>query len=81
MKKILIIAAMPLFLGSCVIAMTHQTTGNPIGNKVGEITFRVRHDFDKGVSEAARAGNITKIGSVDTKYYSNGKIKVTVTGE
>lgn len=77
----LLMALAPLLLGSCVVSRTHVTTGNPVGTKVGYVKFKVKKDFNYGVADAARQGKITKIGSVDTKWYITGKVSVRVTGE
>lgn len=80
-KTLALIAALPLFLGSCVVSSFHETTGNPIGTKTGYVKSKLAGNFDIGIGTAAKEGKITKIGSVDVKYYSNGKISVLVTGE
>jgi len=74
--------ALPLFLSSCVVAMSHQVTGNPLGTKEGYIkSSPVAKDNDIGIAAAAKKGGITKIATVDVKYYASGKIAVKVTGE
>ena len=74
--------AIPLFLSSCVIATSHQVTGNPVGTKEGYVkTSPALKNNDIGIAAAAKKGGITKIATVDVKYYSSGKIAVTVTGE
>ena len=80
-KPIMLVLALPFILGSCVIARTHVTTGNPVGTKVGYVKASIKKDFNVGIAEAARQGKITKIGSVDTKWYMSGKVSVRVTGE
>jgi len=80
LKFLPLIAAMPLFMGSCVVASYHHTTGNPIGTKQGFVKSK-RGSFDAGYAAAAKDGKITKIGSVDYKLYYSGKFSVTVTGE
>jgi hypothetical protein len=84
MKKrtLVIMAALPFLLGSCVLYSEHYATGNPIGTKIGTMKkARLKKDFATGVAYAAKNGGISKIGSVDLKYYASGKIAVTVTGE
>ncbi len=84
MKKrtLMILAAVPLLLSSCVMTREHYATGNPIGTKVGTMKkSRLKKDFQAGVAYAAKNGGISKIGSVDLKYYMSGKIAITVTGE
>lgn len=80
-KTLACIATLPFLLGSCVVMSNHHTTGNPIGTKQGFVKSKLVGNFDAGIAAAAKKGGITKIGSVDFKYYSNGKISVTVTGE
>jgi hypothetical protein len=80
LKMLPFIAAMPLFMGSCVIYSEHVTTGNPIGTKTGYVRSH-KGSFDAGFSAAAKDGKITKIGSYDYKMYSNGMFSLTVTGE
>jgi hypothetical protein len=85
-KKILkfvgVAFAVPLFLSSCVVAMSHQVTGNPVGTKEGYVkSSPVAKDNDIGIAAAAKKGGITKIATVDIKYFASGKIAVTVTGE
>lgn len=81
----LVVGALTLAsLTSCVMSSAHYTTGNPVGTKVGFITVKpqgVKKVADAGISAAAKAGGITKIGTVDIKTYSSGTIKVKVTGE
>lgn len=81
LKKTLICLSLPLFMGSCVIFSQHTTTGNPIGTKEGFVKSKIFGSFDVGISAAAKKGGITKIGSVDLKYYNSGQLSVKVTGE
>jgi hypothetical protein len=82
MKFITLVAALPLIMSSCVIYSSHWTTGNPIGTKTGESRTKLfSKTSDAGIGAAAKAGKITKIGSVDIKRTSFGSIIVTVTGE
>ena len=81
MKFITLVAAMPLIMSSCVIYSSHWTTGNPIGTKEGTSSSKFIGNFDSGIGAAAKNGKITKIGSVDVKRTSFGRIIVTVTGE
>jgi len=80
LKMFPLIAAMPLFMGSCIIYSDHVTTGNPIGTKQGFVKS-AKGSFDAGFAAAAKDGKITKIGSYDYKVYSNGMFSLTVTGE
>jgi hypothetical protein len=80
-KTLLLVAAMPVIMSSCIIASYHQTTGNPIGTKEGYKKSSNFKSFDVGIGAAAKEGKITKIGSVDIKIYSTGKISTKVTGE
>ncbi|MCE3227249.1 MAG: TRL-like protein family [Bacteroidetes bacterium] len=80
-KTLLLVAALPVIMGSCVIGSKHYTTGNPIGTKEGFVKSKNFANFDVGIGAAAKEGKITKIGSVDIKIYSNGKISTRVTGE
>lgn len=80
-KTIPMLAFVGFALTSCVIQSTHITTGNPIGTKIGYVKSKIVGNFDVGLAAAAKQGKITKIGSVDVKYYSNGKLSVLVTGE
>jgi len=83
MKKrtLLVMAALPLLLSSCVIYSEHYATGNPVGTKIGTHKSKLRKDFNHGIAYAAKTGGISKIATVDMKQYMSGKIKVTVTGE
>ena len=84
MKKrtMMIMAAVSLLLSSCVVSQQHYATGNPIGTKIGTMKkTRLKKDFQAGIAYAAKNGGISKIGSVDLKYYMSGKIAITVTGE
>lgn len=85
-KKIIKLAgiavSIPLLLSSCVVVSSHQVTGNPVGSKEGYVKtgwFKVNNDV--GIGEAAKKGGITKIATVDVKYYASGRISVRVTGE
>lgn len=80
-KKLSLAVVVMMALTSCVINSRHITTGNPIGTKVGYVKSNNLGSSDAGIGAAAKQGKISKIGSVDIKYYSNGKISVTVTGE
>jgi len=80
LKMLPLLAAMPLFMGSCVLYSDHVTTGNPIGTKQGYVKSK-KGSFDAGFAAAAKDGKITKIGSYDYKVYSNGMFSLTVTGE
>lgn len=89
MKKILksaaIALAIPFMMESCVLAISHQVTGNPVGSKEGTVkTKPFAKVSDVGVAAAAKKGGITKIATVDVKYvyyvFYMGT-KVTVTGE
>lgn len=81
LTKSILFLALPVMLGSCVVMSQHTTTGNPIGTKVGFVKSKLIGNFDAGIAAAAKQGGITKIGSVDIKYYATGKLSVTVTGE
>lgn len=81
LRLIPIIAALPLFMASCVIMEHHVTTGNPIGTKEGIVKSKLVGNFDGGIGAAAKQGGITKIGSVDIYLLSTGKFIVKVTGE
>ncbi len=80
-KTIPLLALLGFALTSCITNSRHYTTGNPIGTKVGYVKSKIVGNFDVGLAAAAKQGKITKIGSVDVKKYSNGKISVLVTGE
>lgn len=81
-KTLAIMAAVPLLMSSCVMAISHQVTGNPVGSKVGTVkTKTLKVVQDAGIGAAAKKGGITKIATVDIVYYTTGSIKVTVTGE
>lgn len=80
-KFLLFIAAMPLFMNSCIVQSMHTTTGNPIGTKQGYVISKMFGDFDAGLAAAAKQGKISKIGSVDIKRYAMGRLSVNVTGE
>jgi hypothetical protein len=86
-KKIIkffgIVTAVPLLMSSCIIATSHQVTGNPVGTKEGfsKAKYGMGDDNDAGISAAAKNGGITKIATVDIKVYSDGSVKTIVTGE
>lgn len=79
--KVAVFAFMPFLMGSCIVYSKHETTGNPVGTKVGYVKSKLVGNFDVGIAAAAKQGKITKIGTVDIKIYTTGKIAVTVTGE
>jgi len=82
LKRVGLIAAIPLFLSSCVIASRHYTTGNPVGNKEGFVKTKIISlEQDLGIGAAAKQGNITKIATVDIKVFMSGRMSVRVTGE
>ena len=81
MKFIALIGVLPLLMSSCIIMSQHHTTGNPIGTKEGYVKSKLIGNFDAGIGAAAKKGGITKIGSVDIKMTSFGKLIVKVTGE
>lgn len=81
MKFILALGGLPLLLNSCVVMSSHVTTGNPIGTKTGIVKSKLVGNSDAGIAAAAKQGKITKIGSVDIKFLSSGKLVVMVTGE
>lgn len=80
-KTSLLFIALAACMTSCVIGSRHFTTGNPIGTKEGYVKSKNFMSSDAGFAAAAKKGGITKIGSVDINYYSNGKMSVRVTGE
>ena len=63
-----------LLLASCSITMPVNGSGAPIGKKVGEakatIIFGLVFGGDASIQTAAKNGNITKVGSVDMKYFN-----------
>ncbi|MEY4604340.1 MAG: TRL-like protein family [Bacteroidota bacterium] len=65
MKKLFIISALALGLGSCTISRTYQLTGEPLGNKVGVAKSKLIGDSDTSIKTAAKKGNITVIGAVE----------------
>lgn len=68
-KMLSLASAFAMLMTSCVVISTHETTGNPIGTKVGYIKGRTFGKLNTAVAEAAKKGGITKIGSVDINYY------------
>jgi hypothetical protein len=83
LKYLGIALAAPVFLSSCIIATSHQVTGNPVGTKEGyaKAKYGMGDDNDAGISAAAKNGGISKIATVDVKIYSDGSVKTIVTGE
>ncbi len=81
LKKMTLLLALPVMMGSCVVMSSHHTTGNPIGTKEGYVKGNLIGNSDAGIATAAKLGGITKIGSVDVYLFSTGKIAVRVTGE
>jgi hypothetical protein len=65
MKKLCIISALALGLGSCTISRTYQLTGEPMGTKVGVAKSKLIGDSDTSIKTAAKKGNITVIGAVE----------------
>lgn len=80
-KNLMLLSAVPLLLGSCVISYSHQVTGNPIGKKVSTVSGNFFSKNGPSVDLAAQKGGISRIGSIDIKQYLGGKIEITVTGE
>ena len=93
MKKVtalITIALAALAMTACTTVTPFQATGNAIGSKVGEATYKtilgipIPFSQDFGIQEAAKNGGITKISTVDLKRY-NGifiqKVTTVVTGE
>ena len=97
MKKVIVstlaAAVLALAATSCVTTVPYAVTSNTIGSKVGEATttylFGFPIPFDQGenggTAAAAKAGEITKVATVDVKTYNllNLIVKKTivVTGE
>lgn len=87
MKKIqTLIAALAITVGlsSCVVYETHTVTGNPIGTKRGVVKANAfKSDADYTMRTAAKKGQISKIGSVDTRVtvFIVPFYKTVVTGE
>jgi hypothetical protein len=87
MRKIQsLLAALVITVGlsSCVVYETHTVTGNPIGTKKGVAkasAFKPNADYT--MRTAAKKGNISKIGSVDTRVtvFIVPFYKTVVTGE
>jgi hypothetical protein len=57
--------------GCATIVEPGMATGNPIGEKTGKSSyttiFGIAFNYDRGVAEAAKNGNIDKIATVDYK--------------
>lgn len=68
-KQICMLLALPIIMSSCIVMSTHETTGNPIGKKVGYVKGRTFGKLNTSIAEAAKKGGITKIGSIDINYY------------
>ena len=81
LRTIVLLAGIPLMMSSCVLWCRHITTGNPVGSKQGISKTKLSGNFDAGIGGAAKAGGITKIGLVDIKFYTSGRIKVVVSGD
>jgi hypothetical protein len=67
MRKVLVLGAIVIgiALAGCSTYLPMAVTDNPIGSKVGEVSFK-----EGGVLQAAQNGNITKIATVDYKVTS-----------
>lgn len=73
MKKVLLIGACLLSLASCSTVTTPiAATSNPVGNKVGEASYKTyfwglfgRKGANVGIDKAAKDGGVTKISHVD----------------
>lgn len=80
-KLFLAIAAMPLFMASCVVSSEFTTTGNPVGTKKAFLITKFIGSSDVSLAAAVKKAKITKIGTVDYKTYALGRISIYVTGE
>lgn len=66
-------------MSSCVVAHSYQVTNNPVGTKVGKAKGK-----DTTIQAACKNGNITKVGTVETKMKMIlifPKFETIVTGE
>ena len=95
MKKImagLTAIAVALMLSACTTVTPMCATSNAVGKKVGESSFTMILGIplplftqDIGIQAAAKNGNITKISTVDSKFYTilgfYSKVSTVVTGE
>ncbi|MBG15640.1 MAG: hypothetical protein CL853_04735 [Crocinitomicaceae bacterium] len=84
MKKILIAFGCMAFMSSCTLSHTISCTNNPVGSKVGMVKTKLFGDQDLSYETACKNGNITKVGTVETKmtnYLIFLQTKIVVTGE
>ena len=93
MKKFLralAIAVCALALTACTTVIPYAATSNTVGSKVGEATYELYFGIpwpmeqDFGIQAAAKNGGITKISTVDIKWYNAlfiQKFTTVVTGE
>lgn len=85
MKKIIGAAAVALMLSSCTIYHQVTVTNNAVGTKTGVAKgSNFSPDLDVTAEKACKNGNITKIGTMETKatqilFFV--KYKTVVTGE
>lgn len=84
-----VVALAALILTSCSITAPLAVSSNPIGKKVGTAKANIILGFvfggDYSVQKAAQNGGITKVSSVDVKYFNVLYVfqsrKTIVTGE
>jgi hypothetical protein len=88
MKKAALMAALAIvsfaLMGCPSVKIPTGVTANPVGSKVGtssgKIILGIIGDANAGVYEAAQAGGITKISTVDTEVKGFiGTVVITVT--
>lgn len=88
-KLLAMSAVVGLFFASCTVGPTPVgATSNPLGSKSGKATStRIFYIFpmrDGGVAEAAKAGGISKVSTVDMKTVNFGlwvNVHTMVTGD
>lgn len=82
--RILSVGVVACFLGSCTIYRSTVITDNPVGSKKHVVkATSLSKDIDMGVGNAAKAGGIKKIATVDrtTKHFIILFEKLVITGE
>lgn len=73
-KLLIGIGATALLLSSCSVTAPGAVSANPVGKKIG--TSKAKYFFglcfggDYGIQTAAKNGGISKVSTVDVKYYT-----------
>jgi len=84
-KRLMLLGAVGLFLGSCTVSHTAVITNNPVGTRVGVAKAGAfQKDADYSYSAAMADGKISKVGIAESKmrvFLIFPKVTMTVTGE